>query len=175
MAKVSFTKLGLKLNSEVKTIQFNGQDIEIKQYLPVNDKLELISNVVNASHDGQNNFPNPVKISVFTTLEILYAYTNINFTDKQKEDFEKLYDLVISSGLVAAAVQAIPESEYNEVIKGIKDSIEAIYKYQNSILGILDSISQDYSNLQLDATDIQQKIGDPNNMILLKDILTKLG
>lgn len=175
MAKVSLTKLGLKINQEIKTIEFNGQNIEIKQYLPVNDKLELISNVINLSHDGNNNFPNPVQVSVFTTLEILYAYTNINFTEKQKEDFEKLYDLVISSGLVSAVVKEIPESEYNEVIKGIKDSIEAIYKYQNSVLGILDSISQDYSNLNLDATEIQQKIGDPNNMILLKDILTKLG
>lgn len=175
MAKVSFTKLGLKVNQEIKSVEFNGQNIEVKQYLSVNDKLELISNVINLSHDEKNNFPNPVQISVFTTLEIIYAYTNINFTEKQKEDFGKLYDILISSGLVAAVVKEIPETEYNEVIKGIKDSIEAIYKYQNSALGILDSISQDYSNLNLDATEIQQKIGDPNNMILLKDVLTKLG
>lgn len=175
MAKVSFTKLGLKINQEIKNIEFNGQNIEIKQYLPVNDKLELISNVINLSHDGNNNFPNPVQVSVFTILEIIYAYTNINFTEKQKEDFGKLYDILISSGLVAAVVKEIPESEYNEVIRGIKDSIEAIYKYQNSALGILDSISQDYSNLNLDANEIQKKLGDPNNMTLLKDVLTKLG
>lgn len=175
MAKVSLTKLGLKVNQDIKTIQFNWQNIEIKQYLPVSDKLKLISNVINLSHDGNNNFPNPVQVSVFTTLEIIYAYTNINFTEKQKEDFGKLYDILISSGLVAAVVQEIPESEYNEVITGIKDSIEAIYKYQNSALGILDSISQDYSNLNLDATKIQQKIGDPDNMAFLKEVLTKLG
>ena len=62
MAKVSFTKLGLKLNSEVKTIQFNGQDIEIKQYLPVNDKLELISNVINLAHDENNFSKNKVQV-----------------------------------------------------------------------------------------------------------------
>ena len=84
MAKVSLTKLGLKVNQEIKTIEFNEQIIEIKQYLPVNDKLELISNVINLAHD-ENNFSNPVKVSVFTTLEIMYAYTNINFTEKQKE------------------------------------------------------------------------------------------
>ena len=175
MAKVSFTKLGLKLNSEVKTIQFNGQDIEIKQYLPVNDKLELISNVVNASHDGQNNFPNPVKISVFTTLEILYAYTNINFTEKQKEDVTKLYDLLVSSGLYAAVIAAIPVTEYVTITQGIRESIDAIYTYRNSVLGILDSISTDYSNLNLDASEIQKKLSDPENMELLRNILTKLG
>ena len=76
MAKVSFTKLGLKMNQEVSTIEFNEQVIEVKQYLPINTKLELISNVINMSAD-ENNFANSVKVSIFTTLEILYAYTNI--------------------------------------------------------------------------------------------------
>ena len=39
----------------------------------------------------------------------------------------------------------------------------------------LDSISQDYSSLQLDAEQIQKSIGDPNNLALLKDVMTKLG
>ena len=38
MAKVSFTKLGLKTNQEVKTIEWNEQIIEIKQYLPIEKK-----------------------------------------------------------------------------------------------------------------------------------------
>lgn len=174
MAKVSLTKLGLKINQDIKTIEFNEQTIEVKQYLPVNDKLELISNVINASHD-ENNFSNPVKVSVFTTLEIMYSYTNINFTDKQKEDPTKLYDMLISSGLVAAVINAIPEAEYHEVLRGISDSIDAIYTYRNSVLGILESVSADYSQLNLDAEEIQKKLGDPNNMAFLKEVLTKLG
>ena len=174
MAKVSLTKLGLKVNQDIATIDFNEQTIEVKQYLPINDKLELISNVINASHDD-NNFANPVKVSVFTTLEIMYAYTNINFTDKQKEDPTKLYDMLISSGLVAAVVDAIPETEYHEVLCGVTDSSDAIYTYRNSIMGILDNISTDYSNLNLDASEIHKNLADPNNMALLKQILTQLG
>lgn len=174
MAKVSFTKLGLKVNQDIKQIEFNEQVIEVKQYLPINEKLELISNVVNYSHDD-NNFANPVKVSVFTTLEIMYAYTNINFTDKQKEDPTKLYDALISSGLVTAVVNVIPEAEYHEVLCGVSDSITAIYAYRNSAMGVLDSISSDYSALNLEATEIQKKIGDPENMALLKQVLTKLG
>ena len=167
MAKVSLIKLGLKVNQDVKNIEFNEQIIEVKQYLPVNDKLELISNVINSAHD-ENNFANPVKVSVFTTLEIMYAYTNINFTDKQKEDPTKLYDMLISSGLVAAIVNAIPKAEYQEILRGVSDSIDAVYTYQNSVMGILDAVSTDYSNLNFDATEIQKKLGDPENMALLK-------
>lgn len=174
MAKVSFTKLGLKLNQEVKTIEWNGQIIEVKQYIPINKKLELISNVINLSVD-ETNFANPVKVKVYLSLEIIETYTNINFTEKQKEDICKLYDLFNSNGLIKVIIDEIPQEEYDELVKGTWDSVDAIYDYRNSLLGILESAASDYSNLSLDATDIQQKLADPNNMTLLKDVLTKLG
>ena len=174
MAKVSLAKLGLKVNQEVKNIEFNEQIVEVKQYLPVNDKLELISNVINLAHD-ENNFSNPVKVSVFTTLEIMYAYTNINFTDKQKEDPTKLYDMLISSGFACEVFRAIPEAEYHEIVSGVEDSIEAIYAYQNSVMGVFEAITTDYSDMSLDATNIYNKLADPENMDLIKQVLTKLG
>lgn len=174
MPKVGFTKLGLKPNNEIQYIEFNEQTIEVKQYLPVEEKLELITNVLESSHD-QNNFSNPVKVSVYTTLEIIEKYTNVNFTEKQKENPTKLYDLLVGNGFAAAVIKAIPEPEYDEILTGIKQTIKSVYKYQNSVLGILDTISQDYSNLNLDATEIQKKLADPNNMELLKGIMTKLG
>ena len=174
MAKVSFTKLGLKLNQDVYTVNFNGQDIEVKLYLPVNEKLKLISNVINLSAD-ENNFANPVKVNLFTTLEIIFAYTNINFTDKQKEDPAKLFDILTSTGFVNEILDAIPDEELNELIDGVWESIDAVYTYRNSVMGILDIISTDYSNLNLDATEIQKKLADPNNLDLVRDVLTKLG
>ena len=175
MAKVAFTKLGLKLNKDsVKTITFNDQEIEIKQYLPVNDKLALISRVINDSYD-QNEFANPVQVKVLTALEIIEAYSNINFTDKQKEDVTKLYDLFSESGLLDLIIDEIPEDEYEFLIDGIYDSIEAVYTYRHSVLGVLDTIQKDYSDTTLDATQLQQSIADPQNLALLKDILTKIG
>ena len=174
MPKIGFTKLGLKSNNEIAIIDFNEQAIEVKQYLPVEEKLDLITNVLELSHD-QNNFSNPVKVQVYTTLEMIEKYTNINFTEKQKENPTKLYDLLSGNGLVEKIIEAIPQVEYDTVIKGIYDTIDSVYAYQNSILGILDTISQDYSNLNLDASEIQKKLADPNNMELLKNIMTKLG
>lgn len=174
MAKVTFTKLGLKLNNEIQYIEFNEQTIEVKQYLPVEEKLKLITNVLELSHDS-NNFSNPVKVSVYTALEIIEKYTNVSFTEKQKENPTKLYDLLVGNGFAAAVIKAIPEPEYNEILTTIDQTIESVYKYQNSILGILDTISQDYSNLNLDAAEIQKKLADPENLELLKSIITKLG
>lgn len=176
MAKVSFSKLGLKtVSTEVKIIEFNEQVIEVSQYLPIQEKLGLIGRVLNLAHDQDNNFSNPVKAQVFTTLEILYAYTNINFTDKQKEDPAKLFDLVDGNGLVDAIFDVIPTQELNTIKDGVKESIEAFYKYQNSILGLLDTLKQDYNDLDFDITKLQEGIQNPEMIGFLKDVLTKMG
>lgn len=174
MAKLSYTKLGLKVNQENGVIFHNDQTIEVKFYLPVNDKLKLISNVINLSADD-NNFSNPVKEDVYFALEIIENYTNISFTDKQKEDPTKLYDSFVSTGLYNKIIDMIPEDEIMRLKTGLQASVKAVYDYRNSVMGILDTISTDYSNLDLDATNIHKKIADPDNMALLKDVLTKLG
>ena len=174
MAKVSFTKLGLKKKEEIKNITINDQVIEVKQYLPISDKINIITNVIENSADD-NNFANPVKVEVFANLEIMYAYTNISFTDKQKEDPTKLYDLLEENGIIAEVIAAIPENEYALLLGWIDETIEAFYTYRNSVMGIMEQISADYSNLSLDATAIQQKLADPQNLELLKSVMTKLG
>ena len=174
MAKIGFTKLSLKRKNEVKTITISNNQIEIKQYLPVNEKLDLIARVINGAHD-QNNFPNPIKIEVIGTLEMIMAYTNISFTEKQKEDIPKLYDLLEENGVIKDIISQIPEDEYNFIIDGINKTVDAVYTYNNSVLGILEAVSKDYSNLDFDATQIQKKMADPENLKLVKDVLTKLG
>ena len=174
MAKVPFTKLGLKKIEDTKTISICDQDVEVKQYLPINDKINIITNVIENSADD-NNFANPVKVEVFANLEIIYAYTNISFTDKQKENPTKLYDLLEENGVIAEVIAAIPENEYALLLGWIDETIEAFYTYRNSVMGIMEQISADYSNLSLDATEIQQKLADPQNLELLKNVMTKLG
>lgn len=174
MAKIAFTKLGLKLNKEIKTITWGDQEIEIKQYLPVNEKLDMITRILNSSAD-EMRFYNIGKIEIITALEFIFTYTNINVTDKQREDICKLYDLFVSSGFYDAVIAEIPEDEQEWIEDVTMNVIDSIYAYQNSIMGILDTVSQDYDNLNLDATEIQKKLGDPENMALLKSIMTKLG
>lgn len=175
MAKISFTKLGLKVNQNIKTIEYNGQVIEVKQYLPIQDKLGLISDVLNDSITQDNNFANPVKVDTYMRVAIVEYYTNINFTEKQKEDIAKIYDLLESSGLIEKIIEIIPDEEYSLIWNGVKKSVASFYDYKNSVLGILEQVSADYSALDYDATDIQKKLNDPQNMELLRGILSKLG
>lgn len=179
MAKVPFSKLDVKINgSDCVNTYYNtkGEEIEyeVKQYLPLKEKIELVQRVINQSVDD-NGFYNPMRVKLYLVLEVVYAYTNLSFTAKQKEDPFKLYDLLVSTGIFYEIVERIREKDWSEITENVWKTIENIYAYRNSVMGILESISADYSNLNLDATEIQSKLADPNNMALLKDVLAKLG
>ena len=183
MAKIAFSKLGVKKNTDVKIIKWNDQEIEVKQYLPIEEKLELISKILNQSIDD-NGYYNVARVHIFRILEIVFAYTNISFTDKQKEDVFKLYDMIISSGLwyelyhyegCGREVGAIPEDEYEAIHVWVEKMIDNIYKYRNSALGIMETISADYNNLNFDSENIRKNLSNPENLALVKDVLTKLG
>lgn len=179
MAKVPFSKLQASVNSSESQLSYcnkAGEEIkyEVKHYLPLKDKLDLISNIINYSIDD-NGFYNPMRVKLYMTLEVIYAYTNLSFTDKMKEDPFKLYDIVISTGIFNNIINVINDNEWKEIQENVWSTITNIYSYRNSALGILDTLKSDYDLMNLDATEIQQKLGDPENMQLLKDILDKLG
>lgn len=179
MAKVPFSKLQAKVDGgATKTFYYNlaGEEVyyEVKHYLPIKEKLELISNIINQSVDD-NGFYNPMRVKLFLVLEVVYAYTNLSFTEKMKEDPFKLYDILVSTGIFTDVINVIREKDWSEIQENVWSTINNIYNYKNSVVGILDTISSDYSNLNLDASEIQQKLADPENMSLLKDILSKLG
>ena len=174
MAKIPFTKLQLKKINESKEFTYNDQVITVKQYLPIQEKLALISRVINAAAD-EYNFTNPVKLDMFLALEIVFTYTNISFTEKQKEDIAKLFDLLDENKFFDKVIELIPEEEYSTLWEGVVELSESIYAYQTSVLGILDTVNRDYKNMDLDATKIQSELNDPNNLELLRDVLTKLG
>ena len=176
MAKVSFNKLGLSKNTNIKNFEYNGQNIEVKQYLPINDKATLVAQILSCVlNNDENRFANPLQIEVFTLLGVIEKYTNITFTEKQKEDPAKLYDLIISSNLWNKVLDNLDGDDYESLLNYIHEAIDAYYKYHNSVFGILDSINKDYSDMNLDATEIQKKLADPENMALLRDVLAKLG
>lgn len=176
MAKVPFSKLGLSKNTDIKNFEYNGYNIEVKQYLPINDKANIVAQILSCVlNNDENRFPNPLQVEVFTVLTIIEKYTNINFTEKQKEDPAKLYDLIINSDLWKNILNNLNKEEYHELLNYCDKAIESYYKYYNSVFGILESINKDYQNLNLDTTEIQKALSDPENMGLLRDILTKLG
>lgn len=174
MAKISLNSITpIKKVDSVK-IKIGEQEIEVLQYLPVNDKLALAERVLNMTLDD-TGFLNPVRLEVYTYLEIIRTYTNISITDKMIENAPKTYDLLEMNHILVEVVNAIPEEEYNALIGMIEDSAEHTVKYLTSFVGMMKTVSQDYDATKMNVDEIMNTLDDPDKIGLVKDILDKIG
>lgn len=138
MAKVSFANLRMKIQDEVKTIDIGNQMIEVKQYLPIADKYDLIMISLQQAKDGK--VYNPLKLDMFFHLNIVYLYTNLSFTDKQKEDPEKLYDILQTNGVITAVMEVIPSEEWEVIWDTLLDTQRVYSKWEQSAAGMLEMV-----------------------------------
>lgn len=137
---VSYASMKLKVDTSTKTIDLgNGISVEVLKYLPAKEKYDLIENTLQRSYE--NGIYNPVKLDMFFALNLIYAYSNISFTDKQKEDEGKIYDTLQSSGVMDAIIDAIEDDEYNNLYTMLIETEEKYYNYRKTISGMLNEFS----------------------------------
>ena len=150
MIKTSYANLKLKVNTEVKSVDYNGNAIEVLQYLPVDDKYSLINITLQKAKEG--NIYNPLKKDMYFHLNLVYMYSSLTFTDKQREDESKLYDTLVSNGLMDLIIEAIPESEYTILYSYLDEQEELMLTYKNTFSG---AVSEIIENLPLRAEEMQ--------------------
>lgn len=173
---IDFNSLIIDKPQEIKTIKINDIDIEVKQYLPIEEKKNFVMKVLQQALESSVHYIDPIQIDIIMTLETLNFYTNIEFNDNDAEDIFKLYDIIERQGIIDKVVGAIPEFEYSFLQESVKESLEAYYKYKNSVLGILENVNQDYSNLNLDVNEIQNKLNESSEDIgFLREVMEKMG
>ena len=141
MAKVTYTNLKIKVNTDVKILDFNDNKIEVLQYLPIEDKNSLIS--ITMQNSEEEGIYNPVKVDMFFHLYTIFMYTNISFTEKQKENPNKLYDSLKSSGLMDEVLKMIPEEEYKMLYDYLEELITIKTKRNRSVVSLIESVISD--------------------------------
>ena len=155
-------------------ITVHEQEIEVVQYMPIQDKLAMIERILNFTIDN-TGFLNPVRLEVFAVLEIISTYTNINITNKMMENAPKTYDSLMINGVIDAIIEAIPEDEYNAIFDAIEDCAEHAVNYLNSFVGMMKTVTEDYNVTKMNVDEMLNTLGDPEQIGLVKDILEKIG
>ena len=174
MAKISLTKLNKIKSLEPVDIKIGEETISVVQYLPLEKKLTIMQNIIEQAGNNEEGFYNIVKLTVFYTIEMLRAYTNISFTEKQLEEPQKLYDIIVLNNIWNEVKKVIPQSELTDMWENTCALAREITEYNHSALGILNLLSNDYDNLSLDTTDMANKLSNVDNLKMLREILTKL-
>ena len=168
MAKIGLTKLITVKKPVTKTFLFNEQEIEVKQYLPLKEKLSLIQEIgISAISE---KWVNPVSLDVLFNIKVIQYYTNINLTETQLANPEELFDTLELNGIVDFAQQHIPESEIETIRFWLKETVSAINTYNNSALGVMDNMSKNYDATKLDLEELNDQLRTPEMQEFVKNL-----
>lgn len=166
MAKTTYAGMKLKVNTQPKEIDFNGNQFEVLQYLPIEDKYDLI--MVTLQKCYEEGIYNPIKKDMYFHLYLVYMYTDISFTDKQKEDEEKLYNALESNGVITEVIKNIPEEEYNKLFEYMDELIEERMRYSLSSAAMISNVINTLPEKAQEAVDALNGF-DPDKFKAVQD------
>lgn len=142
--------------------------IQVLQYLPIQEKSKFVQYVVNSAIDTTTGCFSPIRVNVYFTIGILHFYCGIQFDEGQ--DLLEVYDLFEETGIINSILEAIPEEERNYMEKLVTDTIEDVTRYNNSFVGMVNSMSGDAENLDASLKNIMDKIKSKENLEYLEEI-----
>ena len=140
--KVSYANMKLKVNTDVNTFDFRGQIIEVLKYLPARDKYDLLMITLQKAQNADGTY-NDFLLNLYFELNLVYMYTNISFTEKQREDEFKIYNNLKSNGFFELFYQALDENEYNELFTQLNTIRKEKTKENRSITSIINKFIND--------------------------------
>ena len=174
MGLINFKDMGLKPIKDYKTITVNNNEITVVSYLPENEKYDLVMITLQKSYE--NGIYNPVLLSRYLFLNIIYSYTGIVFTDEDRADEAELYDTLYTNGIIDEVLDVIDPDELNNLTKLLNNTKEEMIKYNLSIGGFLtytiDSLKEKLEKgmdmlKNLDAEKLQELLKNPQIAALL--------
>lgn len=172
MNKIKFSTLNLETKMYTNKLVINGVEIEVKQYLPMSDKIDIIDIAIEKSIDA-DGFINPIKMQILLDLYIVFQYTNIEFNSEDKENIFELYDILESNGIINGVIGNIPEFEYEEIMTASERASQYLMTFNTSLAGIIKNAKAnstiDYNLIH----SISEEVGKDGNLTLLKDIISK--
>ena len=68
-------------------------------------------------------------------LNLVYLYTNLTFTDKQREKEDEIYDNLVSTNLLNKIIEKIPESEYQILMDYMTDYLKDKIAFERTTFG----------------------------------------
>jgi len=151
---MKYEELALKAIKNEKQLKYkNGTIINVKQYLPISEKISLIDIALqNSLYD--NKYYDPVLLEIMVNLYIVFCYTDIEFTEEEKSDPARLYDELITNGYLGTILNAIPEEEYNDLLKYLNEKKEVAEKYKGSLMEAITTLVTEFPKSAEEARNI---------------------
>lgn len=125
-----------KANDKLKKVEFEGLEIEVKQYIPLSEKRLIAETITHSSfvidkETNLNRFDRGLADATWGVLLIRY-YTNINGI---KDPFQ-MYDIIKGNGILDTVEETIPVDEINTLTTMVRTRIDEVFRLEESSLQI---------------------------------------
>lgn len=158
---------------ETRTIKLDsGVDLEVRTYLPIDDKANLITWAINLALDDQTGCISPVRFEVCFALGVVKWYTGIEFDEDVS--FSDIYDMFEAHDVINQVMGAIPVAEIDFVRDLAKDTADDIVRYNNSFMGMIQNTNTDTLALSDEVTNIVNAIKNGEGLeqlAVIKDVV----
>ena len=138
---MKYEELNLKIDNSFSTAIVAGKEIKVLKYLPIQDKIDLVQIALQKSFE--NGIYNQMKLEMYFNLYIVYMYTDLEFTDIEKESEEKLYDELESNHVFLDVIGAMDDDEYDNLVNFLEIMEKKNVKYKKSVAALLATFIQD--------------------------------
>lgn len=150
---MKYSDLNLHLNKNVNTISIQpGIDINILKYLPIEDKNDLIQLALQNSEE--NGIYNLLKLDMYFKVYTILSYTDLEFTDEEKENPTLIYDYLNSNGILDCIINSITKEEWAYLTDKLNSTLTMKVTYRNTITSVLNSFIENLPGNAKAAKDI---------------------
>lgn len=165
-----------KRELEVKEVNIGlGEEykLSVLQYLPIQGKSNLLQYVINSAIDENTGCFSPIRVNVYYCIGIMRAYCGIHFDPDT--DVLEAYDVLESRGIIDRVMEAIPEDERKYMETLINDTIEDVTRYNTSIAGMIQNMSDKTEGLDEQLKEIMERMKNKEGLELLSEIKNVVG
>jgi len=151
---MKYSELNLReLEVEKTSIKLNsGVDLDVRTYLPIDDKADLISWAIEMALDDKTGCISPIRFEVCFAVAVVKWYADIEIDDNIT--LSAIYDTFEFNEVINQVMGAIPIAEIDFLRDLAKDTAEDIVRYNNSFAGTMSLVSGDASNLDAQLSNI---------------------
>lgn len=181
MSKVKVSELK-KLNKSIDNtiqVEYNGLNIEVKKYLPFQEKLNLATSIYKMSlNDAELVLIDKNAREIAKVYLITQYYTNISLP----KDVLEAYDLLMSTGVYEVIVKQIPDEiiMIDMMIDNIEKYHEEKYRKENDVKNVLRRIIENTPSPEelkkfIKETSEELKNFDPNKLNFVTEFLNQVN
>ena len=138
---MDYKDLELKLSIPKTEYKWGDKTINVYDYLPIESKYDIV--MITLQKAFEDGIYNPIKLDMFYHLNLVYMFTDIDFSAEDRSDESRLYDEMKSTGFLDEFLKHIDPVLYGEMLEDIEDIAQKSMTYKSTAASVLRNFIED--------------------------------